>query len=258
MHDSGNLEITGRPARRLPQILPWLAAAGALLAAAPLAATVTITLQNPIEGDTLASPIAIVANASTDAAGAQVTGWQVYLDGVSAFGTPGPASVLNTRLTMANGDHELLVFAWDSTGDYGSTSLTVTAGTCSGFTVSLDSPAGGSEPTPVHFTASAASCHRITRISLYADDTRIFNQAGPRSVDTTVDLPAGNHTVQARAWDSTGSSAASAAISIDVEAAAPPPAAARPARPATPPPAAAPAPPPAAATPAPPPGDPGR
>ncbi len=221
--------------------------AGGLLAAAPAAAAVNITVNRPFDGDTLASPIALNASATTDAAGGQVTGWQVYIDGVSVFGTPGPASVLNTSLNLANGDHELAVFAWDSTGDYNSTVLTVTAGTCTGFTVSLDAPLGGSETTPVHFSASAASCHRIAGFALYADDQRVYQQSGPRSVDTTVKLPAGNHTVQARAWDATGASASSPAVSIDVEApaAAPrsttPPGQQAPAtQPAAPPPAAVP------------------
>ncbi len=217
-----------------------LSVAGMTLAAAPAGATVSITINRPFDGDTLASPIGIAATAATDASGAQVTGWQVYVDGVSVFGTPGPASVLNTSLNLTTGDHELAVFAWDSTGDYSSTVLAVTAGTCTGFTVSLDSPEGGSEPTPVHFTASAASCHRITGFALYADDQRIYQQSGSRSVDTAVSLPAGNHTVQARAWDATGAAASSRAVAIDVEAPAPPP---RPAPPASQrPPAAQPAP----------------
>jgi hypothetical protein len=209
----------------------------AACAAAPAFAAVIVTVDRPFDGDTLVSPIGVVAEATTDASSAQVTGWQIYLDGVSVYGTPGPASVLNTRLNIANGDHELIVFAWDSTGDYASASLSLTVGNCSGFIVNLDSPAGGSEPTPVHFSASAASCHRITAFALYADNRRIYQQSGPRSVDTSVDLPAGNHTVQARAWDSTGASAASSAIVIDVEAPAPAPGT-TPRRPAPPPPSA--------------------
>ena len=215
----------------------------ALAAAGPAAAGVSVTVDRPLDGDVLASPVDVAAHADADASGGQITGWQVYVDGVSAYGNGGPAAAMGTRLNLPNGDHEIVVFVWDANGDYASSALTLTVGTCSGFTVSLDSPLGGSEPTPVHFAASAASCHRVTAFALYADGQTIYQQRGARSVDTTVELPAGNHTVMARAWDSTGAAAASPTASIDVEAAAPPPPppakppARQPARPAPAPPA---------------------
>ncbi len=200
----------------------------ALPAGAPAWAAVTVTIGRPLDGDILASPVGITAQATTDAAGAEVTGWHVYVDGVSAYGTAGPAAAINPHVALANGPHEVVVFAWDSTGDNASATVNVTVGTCSGFTVSLDAPAGGTETAPVHFSASAASCHRITGLAVYADGVRLFAQSGPRSLDTDVDLPAGSHTVMARAWDSTGATASSGNVALEVEAPAP----AAPARPA--------------------------
>jgi hypothetical protein len=227
----------------------------ALAGAVPALATVTVTIGRPLDGDILASPIDVVAAAASSAPGAQVTGWHVYIDGVSAYGTAGPTGALSTRISMDNGEHELIVVAWDSTGDYASATLTLTVGICSGFTVTMDSPAGGTEPSPVHFAANAASCHRITGFVLYADSRSIFEQAGSRSVETSVELPAGNHTVFARAWDSTGASASSSTVAIEVEAKAiaPPPSHQPPAPSAAAPPAQ---PPPAPPAPAQPPGQP--
>jgi hypothetical protein len=201
-----------------------------LLSSAPALATVTVSIGRPLDGDVVAAPVSIAAQAATDASGAEVTGWNVYVDGVSAYGTAGPAAAINPHLAIGAGPHEVVVFAWDSTGDFASTAVNLTVGTCSGFTVSLDSPAGGSETAPVHFAASAASCHRVTAMALYADGVRVFLQNGPRSVETDVDLPAGSHTVMARAWDSTGATIASATAAIEVEA----PERAAPARPAAP------------------------
>jgi hypothetical protein len=200
----------------LAALVVLAAAAAVVAAAAPAAATVTLTVDRPLDGDTVVSPVEVRAEATTDAAGAHVTGWQVFADGVTAYGTAGPASSMATRLTLDNGSHEIVVTAQDSSGDSATATFTIAIGVCSGFTVTLDSPAGGSETAPVHFAASAASCHRITGFALYSDDREIFQQRGGRSVDTTIDVPAGNHTIFARAWDTTGAYANSSAVPVEV------------------------------------------
>jgi hypothetical protein len=208
--------------RRLRHLLaaPLPALLAAVLAAAltaPAAATVSITIDKPLDGDILASPIAIAASASTDAPRAQVTAWHVYVDGVSAYGTGGPVRAISTSVAMDEGDHEVVVRAWDSTGDYSSMTVSVTIGICSGFTVDLDSPEAGSIDSPVRFAAVASSCHRVTGFAIYVDDSRVYEQAGPRSLDVAIDLPVGHHSVQVRATDSTRASASSAVVPIDVE-----------------------------------------
>jgi hypothetical protein len=207
------------PSRRRNQLGAALALlpALALLAAAPAVATVNITVDRPLDGDILASPITVGAAATTSAVNARVTAWQVFVDGVLAYGTGGPAAAISTSVAMDDGPHELIVRAWDSTGDYNSATLTVTIGICSGFTVDLQSPAAGSVSSPVQFTADAASCHRVTGFAVYVDDRRVYQQPGSRSLDAQLDLPAGHHTVQVRATDSTRATASSDAVPIDVE-----------------------------------------
>jgi hypothetical protein len=199
----------------------WVMAAvaiTALLGSAPAAATITLTIARPLDADVLVSPVTVLAEASTDAPGAQLTGWQVFADGVTAYGTAGPAPSVATKLTLSDGAHVIVITVQDSTGDTATATVSLTIGVCSGFTVSLDSPAGGSEPSPVHFVASAASCHRMVAFALFSDDRQIYEQRGSRSVDTTIDLPAGTHTIAARAWDSTGAYATSTVVSVEVEA----------------------------------------
>jgi len=233
-----------RPARPSPAILT--ASLALLLGAAavvPAQATVTIAIDRPLDGDILASPINLVASATTDVANARVTAWQVFVDGVLAYGSAGPTPAIGTSLPMDDGNHELIVRAWDSTGYYDSTSLTITIGICSGFTVDLQSPVAGSVLSPVQVAAVASSCHRVTGFAVYVDGVRAYQQPGSTSLDASLDLPAGHHSVSVRATDSTRATASSDTVPIDVEASAPaaparPPAnpgqPARPAQPAQP------------------------
>jgi hypothetical protein len=207
-------QVLSLPLPALPALLALVAAA---LAAGPARAAVSVAIDKPLDGDILASPIAIAASASTDAPKAQVTGWHVYVDRVLAYGTDGPVREIATSIPMDNGDHEVIVRAWDSTGDYNSAAVNVTIGTCSGFTVELQSPDAGSVASPVRFAAVASSCHRITGFAVYVDDRRVYQQAGAHSLDTSIDLAAGSHSVQVRATDSTRASASSAAVAIEVE-----------------------------------------
>ena len=233
MHDASHLD------RRVPPGAPGalallLALLGAACAAAPMRATLAITIERPLDGDILASPVTIAASATTDVANARITAWHVYVDGVLAYGT-GPSPEISASIPMDDGNREVIVRVWDSTGTYDSASLSITIGVCSGFTVDLQAPIAGSVTSPVQFAAVASSCHRVTGFAVYADGQRLHQQAGPDSLDVSLNLPAGHHTVAVRATDSTRATASSDAVPIDVEAAAPAPAPpGQPGRPAQP------------------------
>jgi hypothetical protein len=203
-------------------------------AAAPALATVAIVVERPLDGDILASPVTLDASATTNVANARITAWHVYVDGVLAYGTAGPAPSISTSLAMDDGNHELIVRAWDSTGYYDSTSLTITIGICSGFTVDLQSPAAGSVVSPVQFAAVASSCHRITGFAVYVDGRRVYEKPGPSSLDASLDLPVGHFSVAVRATDSTRATASSDTVPIDVEGREPPAPAPPPAKPGQP------------------------
>lgn len=225
--------------------LAWLALLAAVWvgwagwAAAPARAAVSIAIHRPLDGDVIASPVTIAASATTDAANARVTGWHVYVDGVLAYGIAGPTAAISVSLPMDDGNREVIVRAWDSTGDFDSQSLTITIGICTGFTVDLQSPEAGSVTSPVEFAAAASSCHRVTGFAVYVDGRRVYEQPGEDSLDATLDLPAGYHSVLVRATDATRDTASSDAVPIEVEAEpiAPPPPKPAPPRPAQPPPA---------------------
>ena len=223
--------LSGLPPAALAALLTLLLGAAAV---APALATVAIAIGRPLDGDILASPVTFEASATTDVANARVTAWQVYVDGVLAYGTQGATSSIGTTLAMEDGRHELVVRAWDSTGYYDSTSLTITIGICSGFTVDLQSPVAGSVLAPVQFAAVASSCHRITGFAVYVNGGQVYRQPGSTSLDASLDLPAGHYSVAVRATDSTRATASSDTVPIDVESPAPPAPARPPAKPGPP------------------------
>jgi len=188
------------------------------LLASAASATVTVTVSSPANNASVPTSFNVVASASTDAAGASVTGWYIYVDSVAAWNTSGPTSTINANLTLTTGTHTVLVRAWDSTGAFGSQSLSLTASACSGICVTVTSPTvTGSVPSPVRFTASAVdgASHPITGFVIYSDNTNVY-QNHTSTEDTWVILPAGAHSIYIRAWDSTGAFGTSATFPINV------------------------------------------
>jgi Phosphoesterase family len=185
-------------------------AACLLLASNAFAAGVTVTVTNPANNATVPLTFNVAASATTGNVGASVTGWHIYLNNVSVFGTPGPTSSINTNVTASSpGTYTMVVRAWDSTGAFGDQTLTITAVPASGVTVTVSSPADGAAvPTSLDFVASATTTNSgasITGWHIYVDSNDAFGTPGPTtSIYAPVSMSAGTHTVIVRAWDSTG------------------------------------------------------
>jgi hypothetical protein len=70
--------------------------------------------------------------------------------------------------------------------------------------VTVCSPATGSTvASPVHFVAAAKSTHPITAMRIYVDNISKFT-VNASSLDTSVALATGTHSVVVQAWDSSG------------------------------------------------------
>jgi hypothetical protein len=197
----------------LPLILSFLAAAAS--------ATVTVNVSAPAATANVPTSFNIVASATTDASGARVTGWYIYDSGTAVWNTPSgtDTSSINAPLTLAVGTHTILVRAWDSTGAFGSQTLTLTASPCAGVCVTVSSPSATQNvPSPVRFTASAAdgTGHAITGFVVYSDSTNVY-QNHISTLDTWVILPAGSHSIYIHAWDSSGAFGTSATFPITVQ-----------------------------------------
>ena len=189
-----------------------------LLTAPAAFATVTVTVSSPANNATVPTSLNFVASATTDAAGASVTGWFIYVDSVAAWNTSGPTSSINAPVTMSAGPRTVIVRAWDSTGAFGSQTLTLTAAACSGICVTVTSPAlTQSQSSPVHFTASAVDSagHSITGYVVYAGGKDVYRNY-VSTLDASVSVPGGTQSVYVRAWDSTGAFGTSATFTLGV------------------------------------------
>ena len=81
---------------------------------------------------------------------------------------------------------------------------TLTLATASFAGVTVSSPAAGSAAgSPVHFVASATSTHPITAMRIYVDNLSVY-LVSASSLNTSVTMSAGTHSVVVQAWDSTG------------------------------------------------------
>jgi hypothetical protein len=87
--------------------------------------------------------------------------------------------------------------------------------------VTVSSPASGSSVgSPVHFVAqatAASSSTPITSMRIYVDNASVYVTAA-KSIDTSVTVASGSHSVVVQAWDSAGHVYKSAALSINVQA----------------------------------------
>jgi hypothetical protein len=95
------------------------------------AGTVTVSQTSPANGASLASPVEIAASATTTSG--TITGWAVYDNG-NATSLNSTNNVLSGSLSLATGSHTLITRAWNSSGDFGDQTRTVTVTqTASGF-----------------------------------------------------------------------------------------------------------------------------
>jgi PKD repeat protein len=68
----------------------------------------------------------------------------------------------------------------------------------------VSSPAGGaSVSSPVHVVASGFSGYPVTAMQIYLDSTLVYNLSAA-SLDTTVNMSPGTHTLLVKGWDSAG------------------------------------------------------
>lgn len=164
----------------------------------------SVSVSSPSNGATVSSPVHLVGSANGGSF--PVTALRVYVDNQSAYTTN--AANLDTMVPMATGNHLVVVQAWNSNGQVFKAPMNVTvSGTTTGSAgVSVSSPANGSTvSSPVQFVASAApnSGRVITAMRIYADSQSAFS-ANASSLNTSLGLANGGHSIVIQAWDNTG------------------------------------------------------
>jgi hypothetical protein len=156
-----------------------------------------VTISSPSNGATVASPVHVVASASSSN---PITSMRIYVDNVSVYSNS--SNKIDTSISMATGSHVLVVQAWDSKGTVFKSQVTITVSPPGAVTIS--SPANGATvASPVHVVASATSSSPITAMQIYVDSASVYSNSSNR-IDTLVSMAAGSHTVVVQAWDSTG------------------------------------------------------
>jgi phosphatidylinositol-3-phosphatase len=173
------------------------------------ASTIGVTVCSPTSGSTVSSPVTFTAAAKSNN---PITALQIYADNILAYTVN--SATLNTSLSMTAGSHYVVVQGWDSTGAYFKTPLTVTVGSstppesctasAAGVTVCAPTP-GSTSGSPVQFVAAAKSSSSapITAMRIYVDNVSQYLTM-TSSLNTSLSLTSGSHSIVVQAWDSTG------------------------------------------------------
>ncbi len=184
----------------------------------------TALITSPSPGTTVSGTVAIGVSA-TDNVG--VTKVECYINGaLTATSTTTPATFSWDTKLYANGSYTLLVKAYDTAGNVGTsapqsvsvqnTVADVTAPT----TATITAPAsGGTVSGVVSVNVSASDNVSVTGVEWYLDGVLAGSSATTTSVFSwnTAEYPNGPCTLQARAYDAAGNVGASTIVNVTVQ-----------------------------------------
>ena len=177
-----------------------------------------VTICSPGNGSSIASPVQINAAA---AAGSGIAAMKIYVDDQDSYTIQ--SNAINTSLGMGAGTHNVVVQAWDNSGNVYKTPVSVNvsggsaptpsptptptpAGPCgaSGTGVSVCAPLNGANTgSPVQITAGAAAGSGIAAMKVYIDNQDSYTIQS-NSINTTLPMSSGTHYVVVQAWDNSG------------------------------------------------------
>ena len=163
-----------------------------------------VTVSTPFNNTTVGSPVNFQASASPTA-GHTISGWHVYDNGNDVY-SAGAVNSINTNLNMSAGSHTVIVRAWDTSGAYGDQTLTLTVNTTKP-SVTVSTPANNSNvisPTNIQASATPSSGHTISGWHIYIDSVDSYSAGAVTSINTSLSMSSGQHTVIVRAWDTSG------------------------------------------------------
>lgn len=172
-----------------------------------------VTVCQPQEATFSNSPLHIVAQTSSSN---PVTDINVYVD--NALVEQFPDSSIDQFFNLTNGDHFVVVKAFDSTGANfrsdrhvtiftGSAGQTCAAPSSTALSVNACLPAQNATlRSPVQIFANSYSPRPITAIQVYVDNNLVFNDPTATEVNKLIDMGLGSHFIVVKAWDATGNS----------------------------------------------------
>jgi phosphatidylinositol-3-phosphatase len=163
-----------------------------------------VIVSAPASSSTMDSPVPIQATAHPSP-GHSIAGWWIYVDSVGVFHA-GAVSSIHPNIGMHTGTHSVLIRAWDSSGNFGDQTLTLTVNAIKP-SVKVSTPLNDSTVgSPVNLKASATPSSGQTIVGwwIYVDSKGSYNAGATNSVNTNLKIPKGKHKVVVRAWDSSG------------------------------------------------------
>jgi hypothetical protein len=163
-----------------------------------------VTVSSPADGASVTSPVKIQASA-VPTTGHTISAWYVYVDNVAVYHA-GAVNAINPSLKIANGAHNVIVRAWDTSGAFGDQTLSLTVTTFVPFVRVFTPSTGLSEGAPVNVQAqvSPTAGHTVTGWRLYVDGLGVYNAGAVTGINTSVSMSLGVHTLLVRAWDTSG------------------------------------------------------
>lgn len=173
------------------------------------AASVTVT--SPAPGATVGSPVQVQANGVSPQG---VAAMQIYADHQLVY--TANSSTINTSLSLATGNHNLVVKMWDSNGVPTSKSLNITVSAPTAGITLLSPTSGQTTSSPVDIVATGSSPAGVAAMQVYADDQLVYSVNGG-TLDTLLPLSAGNHNLVIKMWDNNGTPT-SKSVSVTVSA----------------------------------------
>lgn len=166
-------------------------------------ATPTVSIATPTNNISAGAPMNLQASASPTA-GHSIHSWLVQVDGKNVL-SAGATPRINLQLPLAQGKHNVVVRAYDTSSASGSKAVTVTATHNPAVTVSKPAIATNViSPVKLSAFANAASGRYITGWWIYVDGVGRYHAGAVNSVAPSIVTSAGAHTIVVRAWDSTG------------------------------------------------------
>lgn len=159
-----------------------------------------VTISAPAFGSNVKSPMNIHASA-IPTSGHAIVGWWVYVDSVGRF-KAGAVNSIAPAITASLGVHTVVVRAWDSSGAYGDQTFTVDVRPVA---VNITNLLNGAQvPSNVNLAATAWSSNAIASWTVFVDSGVVHRQNYGNTLNTTLNLTAGTHTLVVRSWNSTG------------------------------------------------------
>jgi hypothetical protein len=147
------------------------------------------------------SPVQIMASTNDTI---PVEAIKIYVDGIAKFTTTD--DVVNTRLNIIPGVHNIVVKAWDRLGPFSDTLHMNVMNRCSfpgvNRTIQVCSPTSGNVSSPVPIQANVTNSEDVNGIQVYVDGVVKFtSQRFSHTVDTSIPMARGKHRITVKAWD---------------------------------------------------------